>query len=128
LRSPQAPPEAPEPAAVASEPAPTEPAPIDDPEARAQQALADAPAAEIANPKLRALVQFIRGEPVEALNNSVVDPCVGGLLDGVRDAPWPAEKPRKILVFTMHAESTRHIEFALELGLAGAEAVHLLVD
>lgn len=38
-----------------------------------------------------------------------------GLLDGVRDAPWPAEKPRKILVFTMHAESTRHIEFALEL-------------
>ena len=102
---------APEPAA----PAPEAPAPIDDPEARAQEALAAAPAAEIANPKLRALVQFIRGEPVEALTNSIVDPFVGGLLDGARDAPWPAEKPRKILVFTMHAESTRHIEFALEL-------------
>lgn len=84
-------------------------------EVRGQQALAAAPAAEIANPKLRALVQFIRGEPIEALTNMAVPPFVHGLLDGVRDLPWPAEKPRKILVFTMHAESTRHIEFALEL-------------
>jgi hypothetical protein len=71
---------------------------------------------EFANPKLRALVQFIQGAPVEALRNEVVAPFVRGLLEGVRDIPGPAQ-PTRILVFTMHAESTRHIEFAL--GVAG---------
>lgn len=81
--------------------------------ADAADAIAAAPPAELANAKLRALVQFIKQEPVEALAQGPVACFVPGLLEGRRTSPWPADKPRRILVFTMHAESTRLIEFAL---------------
>ena len=44
-------------------------------------------------------------------------PYVEGLLDGRRDAPWPAGQPWKVLVFTVHPETTALIGAAL--GAAG---------
>ena len=92
----------------------------DSPSAPADAASAPADAANtldvpFMNPKLRALVQFIKNEPVESIHNEMVPAFIHGLLDGVRNAPWPADKPRKFLIFTMHSEATRHIEFALEI-------------
>jgi hypothetical protein len=65
------------------------------------------------NPKLAALVQLLRGEAIGCLRDEVTPPYVAGLLDGRRDAPWPAARPRKYLVFTMHAESTAEIRNCL---------------
>ena len=76
-------------------------------------ALADALPAEIANPKLRALVQLIRQEPIDCIHDTPVAPFVRGLLTGLRSVPLADGEPRRVLVFTMHAESTRLIEFAL---------------
>ena len=90
-----------------------EEAPAADPAAGAADAIAAAPPAELANAKLRALVQYIKREPVEALAQGPVGCFVPGLLEGRRTSQWPADKPRRTLVFTMHAESTRLIEFAL---------------
>jgi hypothetical protein len=90
-----------------------EDAPPADTAAGAADAITAAPPAELANAKLRALVQFIKREPVEALAQGPVGCFVPGLLEGRRSSQWPADKPRRILVFTMHAESTRLIEFAL---------------
>ena len=84
-------------------------------DAPAANALAAAPAAEIANTKLRALVQFIKQEPIECMQDTPVAAFVHGLLSGPRSVPLPADAPRYILVFAMHPESTRLIEFALEL-------------
>jgi hypothetical protein len=70
----------------------------------------DGPAA---NPKLAALIQLVRGAPIDCIRDAATPPYIEGLLDGPRDIPWPAEAPRKILVFTMHAESTRLVEQAL---------------
>jgi hypothetical protein len=83
--------------------------------APAVDALAAAPAAEIANTKLRALVQFIKQEPIECMQDTPVAAFVHGLLSGPRSVPLPADAPRYILVFAMHPESTRLIEFALGL-------------
>lgn len=66
------------------------------------------------NPKLKALVQFIRGEAVDCLAEGTAPCPIHGLLDGRRDAPWPADKPRKLLVFTVHPESTAEIGAVLE--------------
>lgn len=73
-------------------------------------ALAAAALDDLDDPKLKALIQFVRGEPIDCLRDAPAEPYVGGLLDGRRDAPWPAARPRKILVFTMYPESTRAIE------------------
>lgn len=83
--------------------------------APAADALTAAPAAEIANTKLRALVQFIKQEPIECMQDTPVAAFVHGLLSGPRSVPLPADAPRFILVFAMHPESTRLIEFALGL-------------
>jgi hypothetical protein len=65
------------------------------------------------NPKLRALVQLVRGGAPDCISDERVPPFVRGLLAGRRAAPWPADAPRKYLVFTMHAESTRLVAGAL---------------
>jgi hypothetical protein len=65
------------------------------------------------NPKLRALVQLLTDQPVACLRDVPVVPYIQGLLAGRRDAPWPADKRKKFLVFTVHPESTRHIAAAL---------------
>jgi hypothetical protein len=71
--------------------------------------------AALGNPKLKALVQLLRGEAaVDCLRDVRTPPYIEGLLDGHRDLPWPPEKPRKFLVFTMHAESTATIHAALD--------------
>lgn len=62
--------------------------------------------AALNNPKLKALVQFIRGDKLDCIRNDETEPYVTGLLAGRHDRPWPADKRRKLLVFTMHAEST----------------------
>ena len=79
--------------------------------------MAAAPPAEIANAKLRALVQFLKREPLECLSDEAVPPFVHGLLAGARSAPLPDAAPRRVLVFAMHAETTRQIEFAF--GVSG---------
>ncbi len=70
----------------------------------------------IDKPGLRALVQILRGQEPECkrVEDDVVQD-MGGLLAGRRDAPWPADRPKKYLVFTMFAESTRHVAEALTL-------------
>ena len=50
-------------------------------------------------------------------------PHIDGLLAGLRNLPWPEDKPRKVLVFTMHAESTRDIS----AGLARAGVAHCVL-
>jgi hypothetical protein len=110
----QAPPQAPVAAveAAATAPAPAEPNKVEE----AAPAVIAAPVAPpqpvdqldaFHDPKLKALVQFIRGvAAIDCLRNETVLPYVGGLLAGRRDVPWPAGKQTKILVFTMHGEST----------------------
>jgi hypothetical protein len=73
---------------------------------------ADAPDLLAANPKLRALIALLRGEPIDCINDVATHPYVEGLLEGRRDQPWPPGKPHKFLVFTMHSESTRLVERA----------------
>lgn len=71
-----------------------------------------------ANPKLRALIALLRGEPIDCISDVATRPYVEGLLEGRRDQPWPPGKPHKFLVFTMHSESTRLVERAcVELGV-----------
>lgn len=67
------------------------------------------------DPRLRALVQLLRGEnPAAACDDQKgLPPFVHGLLAGVRDLPRPPGVPPKFLVFAMHAESSRQILAAL---------------
>jgi len=80
---------------------------------------------ELDNPKLKALIQYIMGSeaklpggelvgPIDCIKNEVTQPYVAGLLDGRKDTPWPENKRRKYLVFTMHPESTRMVSRALD--------------
>ena len=78
--------------APAAEPAPA--APVD-------------PIAALDNTKLRALLQLVTGRPVDCLRDVATGPYVAGLLAGRRNSAWPPGKPKKFLVFTVHAESTR---------------------
>jgi hypothetical protein len=74
-------------------------------------------------PKERALVTLIRGGAVDCLADEVVAPYVHGMLEGRRDSPWPAALPKKYIVFTMHPESTRNLQRALDA--AGIRYVNL---
>ena len=65
------------------------------------------------NPRLRALLQLVLGDPVAALSDEEVPPFVTGLLLGHRDRPPADGAVRKYLVFAMHPESARHIEAGL---------------
>lgn len=107
--------------------------PAADPEPAEAGAEAKAPAGDpldaLNNPKLKTLIQLMRREfrrgagnaaDVEALDcirDVSTGPYVEGLLDGRRCLPWPLGKPRKFLIFTMHAESTRLVARTCE-GLA----------
>jgi hypothetical protein len=71
-------------------------------------------AAPPANPKFDALVQLIRGEPIACLRDVLTLPYVTGLLDGRRDAPWPAGRPWKILVFAVIPETYAQLKVALD--------------
>jgi len=67
-----------------------------------------------ANPRLKALLQLVRGAPLEgALEDKEAAPFVKGLLSGRRDSPHPAGAPHKNLVFAMHSESARQISKGL---------------
>lgn len=66
------------------------------------------------NPKLQALIQYITGEPIDCISSKYVQPFVRGLLDGKHDKPWPADRPKKFLIFTMFSESTNVIAQELE--------------
>ena len=80
--------------------------------APAGEAASPVPDLLAANPKLRALIALLRGEPIDCINDVATRPYVEGLLEGRRDQPWPPGKPHKFLVFTMHSESTRLVERA----------------
>ena len=80
---------------------------------------------ELDNPKLKALIQYIMGSgatlpggglvgPIDCIKNEVTQPYIARLLDGRKDTPWPEDKQRKYLVFTMHSESTRMVSRALD--------------
>jgi len=64
--------------------------------------------------RLRALLQLIRGDPIQSVSDGPVSPIVEGLLEGRRAAPLPAGAPHRYLVFAMHAESTRQIAAAFD--------------
>lgn len=73
------------------------------------------------NPKFTALVQFIQsgpgrggGGPIDCVRDEITPPYIAGLLDGRRDAPWPADKPWKILIFAVIPESYAHLKVALD--------------
>jgi hypothetical protein len=74
----------------------------------------DAVVKAIDNPKLRALVQLVSGRAVECIRDVKAPPFVSGLLCGRQNRPWPDAKPKKFLVFTMHAESTVELGAALD--------------
>jgi len=67
-----------------------------------------------ADPKVRALLQLLRGEaPIDCLTDQITAPYVTGLLQGRRDVEWPADRPKKFLIFTMHSESTNMLSGVL---------------
>lgn len=74
------------------------------------------------NPRLKALIQLLIGGPegqIDCIRNERVSPHVTGLLKGTKEIPWPATCPRKFLIFTMHAESTKVVAAALtQFGIA----------
>lgn len=72
-----------------------------------------APDAAPDSPKINALVQFLRGEAIDCLRDVTVPPYVTGLLAGAQDAPWPADQPRRILVFAVYPETTALLARAL---------------
>ena len=53
-------------------------------------------------------------QKIDCIQDLRTPPYIEGLLDGRRNIPWPADKPRKILIFTMHFESTTLIASKLE--------------
>jgi hypothetical protein len=67
---------------------------------------------EILTPKAKALVQLAQGKPIDCLAIEEVS-HIAGLLEGRLDSPWPPAAPRKLLVFTMHAETAEHLHRAL---------------
>jgi len=71
------------------------------------------------DPRLRALLQFALGDPVECLADEEVPAFVTGLLEGKRDAPPPPGTRRKIIIAAMHSESTAKISRALAEAEAG---------
>jgi hypothetical protein len=82
------------------------------------------PPAPRAEPRLGALLQLLRGEPPDAVEDQRgLPPLVDGLLAGLREVPHPPGVPRKFLIFAMHPESTRHVLAAL--GAEGIPAVRL---
>jgi hypothetical protein len=96
-------------------------APLADEPAGVAGAPGDAQLDALNNPKLKALVQLARrglqgaaAAPLDCLRDVAVPPYIDGILEGRRDAPWPADKPWRLLVFTMHAESTGLLHCALE--------------
>ena len=117
------------PANPAADPEPAEAGAAGGPLAEAKAPAGD-PLDALNNPKLKALIQLMRGEfrkgqaapgpgepALDCLRDVPTAPYVEGLLDGRRDAPWPLGRGRKFLVFTMHAESTRLVASTCE-GLA----------
>jgi hypothetical protein len=65
-------------------------------------------------PRLRALLQLINGDAIQAVSNGPVPAIVQGLLEGRRAVPVPGDVPHKYLIFAMHAESARQIAAGLE--------------
>lgn len=55
--------------------------------------------------KLMALVQLAGSEPIECIKDVIVEPYVIGLLHGDVEKPWPANRPRKIMVFAIVTET-----------------------
>jgi superfamily II DNA/RNA helicase len=68
----------------------------------------------IDNPKLKALVQLLKGRPLDCLHDEVTPPYIRGLLDGRRNLPWPADKPKAYLIFAVHPETTAMLSAELE--------------
>ena len=103
--------------------------PDDSLEIKPAATIAEGPAIDLLdtfnNPKLKALIQLIRAEirmgvvgadgvdgvvgAIDCIRDVRTPPYVEGLLDGRQDIPWARGQPRKFLIFTMHAESTRLI-------------------
>jgi len=72
---------------------------------------ADIPA--YAMPKLSALVALIQGGDIPSLRNVRTVPFIKNLLSGVNNKAWPADVPKKILIFTMYTETTTMIATVL---------------
>ena len=70
-------------------------------------------------PRLRALLQLVRGDPVQSVSDAEIPPLVRGLLEGCREKPVPTNAPHRYLIFTMYGESTEQIAAAFSsLGVA----------
>jgi hypothetical protein len=70
-------------------------------------------AAWAGEPRLRALLQLLGGDTIEAVSDDPVPAIVQGLLEGRREAPVPVGVRHKYLIFAMHAESARAIAAGL---------------
>ncbi|QYB17714.1 transcription activator BRG1 [Pacmanvirus S19] len=74
------------------------------------------PVVEIKNPKLKALLQIIRGQTPE--NMEVVDMKIPHLIEGRVERPMPEGEKRKVLVFANFNETLNLIEdFLVEQGI-----------
>ena len=71
------------------------------------------PLDELNNPKLKALIQLVRGDvEIDCIRQEDAPLDSKGLLAGKRNAPWPEGKQKKYLVGAMHPESTHNISEA----------------
>lgn len=65
---------------------------------------------EALSPKLRVLLQLLMGRPPAVLREDPDAPLhVRGLLEGRRDSAWPADRPKRTLVFAVYPETTRGV-------------------
>jgi hypothetical protein len=93
------------------EPAPA-PAPAVPPRAPAGDG-PGGPLGAVDSPKVKALLQLLKGLPIDCIRDAAAPPHIEGLLCGQRDAPWPAGKRRKILVFAVAAETLAMLKLQL---------------
>ena len=85
-------------------------------EAPAQEQAADTAADTvdaIDNPRLKALIQLVTEQTIECIKDEIVPPYIKGLLKGVKTVPWPADRPKKYVVFTTYPESTKNVAEAM---------------
>jgi hypothetical protein len=88
-----------------------EPAAVEDADADAVRVAA---INEIEDPKVRAVMQIVYGYPVtESVTDQIVEKTYPELLHGQRNLPQPAGITPKMLIMSVHVETTHHIEAAM---------------
>jgi superfamily II DNA/RNA helicase len=69
---------------------------------------------ELKDPRLKALLQIVMEEKVEKSEEGPLADDTAGLLASKKNVPWPANKPKKFMVFATYPESARKVTETLK--------------